>query len=203
MNNTDRRDDGTFLPTHGLSKHPLYHVWLNMKSRCSNPNNHKFELYGKRGITVCKEWASSFMAFYTWATANGYEKGLSLDRIDNNEGYCPENCRFATAEQQNQNRRVNRTITYKGKTQCLAAWGREIGIDEITIARRLDKGLPVQDVLSPKKRTKPCRIMLTYKGRTQSVIDWAKETGLSGKLIYKRLSKGYSVERVLEVDPAW
>ena len=57
-----------------------------MKSRCSNPNNHKFELYGKRGITVCKEWASSFMAFYTWATANGYEKGLSLDRIDEVSG---------------------------------------------------------------------------------------------------------------------
>jgi len=201
MNNIDRRDDGTFLPTHGLSNTPLYHVWLGMKSRCTNPNSPKFQRYGGRGITICKEWASSFKSFYTWAMENGYEKGLSIDRIDNDKGYFPDNCRFATDEQQNQNRCVNRTITYKGKTQCLAAWGREIGIDEITIARRLDKGLPVQDVLSPKKRTKPCRIMLTYKGKTQTVIDLAKETGLSEKLIYKRISKGYNAERVLEVSP--
>lgn len=91
---------------HGLTKHPLYGVWANMKQRCKDKGHHAYKNYGARGINVCDEWLNSFQAFYDWAMTNGYKKGLSIDRIDNDGDYCPENCRWATVLKQNLNQRV-------------------------------------------------------------------------------------------------
>ena len=89
---------------HNDCKHPLYHIWANMKERCTNVLAHDYPRYGGRGITVCDEWADSFVAFKTWAISAGWHKGLQIDRIDNNKGYCPENCRFVTARENSNNR---------------------------------------------------------------------------------------------------
>lgn len=94
-----------FATTHGKSRTRLYRILTGMKSRCYNPQSHKYPLYGARGITVCDEWKNSFQAFYEWAIANGYSDDLSIDRIDNDRGYSPNNCRWSTVTEQNRNRR--------------------------------------------------------------------------------------------------
>lgn len=78
----------------------LYRIWCNMKSRCYNKKFPKYKTYGNRGIKICEEWVKNYKEFKKWAFANGYEKELSIDRINNDGDYCPENCRWATAHQQ-------------------------------------------------------------------------------------------------------
>ena len=138
-----------------MVRHNLYHtklhgVWNGMKQRCSNPNNNSYKNYGGRGITVCDEW-QEFLPFYNWCMANGYEEGLTLDRIDNSIGYRPDNCRFVDRLVQANNNRRNILITAFGKTMTLPEWSREMNIKQNTIYRRLFimKWTPEESVGTP------------------------------------------------------
>ena len=93
------------VSTHGGSSTNLYTRWRGMKSRCLNPNHKHYKDYGGRGISICNEWKNDFAAFEKWALANGYRKDLSIDRIDNDKGYSPDNCRWATWHEQRTNQR--------------------------------------------------------------------------------------------------
>lgn len=133
--------------THGERHTKLYSQWSSMKARCSNPAHNRYELYGGRGIAVCAEWANNFEAFRDWAIANGYRDGLTIDRKDTDGPYSPENCRWATQKEQQNNRRNNRRITYGGKSQTLQQWAEERGIKRQTIQTRLSRGWPVSRAL--------------------------------------------------------
>lgn len=130
---------------HGRSKERLHAVWSSMINRCYSPKNKCFQMYGARGISVCDEWKNDYMAFRAWAIENGYNEsaGLgecTLDRIENSKGYSPENCRWASAAEQSNNRRSNVMITAFGKTQNILAWSRETGINYGTLRGRIVKG---------------------------------------------------------------
>lgn len=105
----------------------LYKRWVNMKSRCLTPKAPNYKYYGGRGVKICDEWVNDFMAFFAWAKANGYRKGLSLDRTDNNGDYTPLNCRWVSRKVQAQNRRNVRMISYKGRINTLNGWASEFG----------------------------------------------------------------------------
>lgn len=107
------------LSTHGLTRHQLYPVWQGFKMRCNQVGNKDYERYGGRGIKYYSEWGD-FQEFYNWAISAGWESGLTLDRKDVNGDYSPDNCRFVTQKVQQNNRRNNKVVTYKGKTGKLS-----------------------------------------------------------------------------------
>ena len=90
---------------------PAYHVWRGLKSRCNNPKDQAYKNYGGRGVTVCDEWQNNVIAFSNWSLANGYQKGLTLDRIDTNGKYSPDNCRYVSMKDQQRNKRSNINIS--------------------------------------------------------------------------------------------
>lgn len=131
---------------------PLYHTWQQMKKRCSNPNVDGYENYGGRGITVCESWAASFESF---ARDMGERpEGMTLDRIDTDGPYSPENCRWATHTTQGRNRRNNRLLTMDGRTMSMIEWSEETGIPKRTLQSRLNiHGWSVRDALTTPVRT--------------------------------------------------
>ena len=127
---------------HGETRTRLHNLWLSMKARCQNPNNKSYHNYGGRGVTVCDEWSNSYESFRDWALANGYADNLSIDRLNNDMGYSPDNCRWVTFHQQQNNRRNNRVIEFTGKSMTLAEWAREIGVSHKTLHQRFRYGGP-------------------------------------------------------------
>ena len=139
--------------THGKSNTRLYEIWTDMKQRCLNPNQKTYKYYGGRGITICKEWIDDFMSFYDWALENWYQDKLTIDRIDVNGGYEPNNCRWVTMETQLGNTRRNHFVEINGESHTIAEWARIYGINPQTINSRLRKGISEQDaILIPVKR---------------------------------------------------
>lgn len=118
----------------------LYKTWATMKQRCHNPNDHAYERYGGRGITVCEEWFNDYHQFSKWAKESGYSDDLTLDRIDNNKGYFPGNCRWATYQDQARNRRNTRLATLNGETHDLSTWADITGIERNAIYQRIYRG---------------------------------------------------------------
>lgn len=135
-------------PTHSQCYTRVYRIYAKLKRRCYVEDDIAYPRYGGRGIVMCDEWKNSFEAFSKWAYENGYDDSLSLDRIDNNGIYSPENCRWANNYQQANNKRNNKIYTYKGKTQTLPIWCRELNLPYSTIWYRLSIGWTFEDAVS-------------------------------------------------------
>ena len=127
---------------HGESKTRLYKIWLGMKSRCNDHGCAGYENYGGRGISICKEWENDFLSFMAWALAHGYDESAprlqcTLDRIDVNGDYHPDNCRWISQKEQQQNKRNTHFITHNGETHSVAEWGQILGMNPNTIYSRI------------------------------------------------------------------
>jgi len=133
--------------THNMSYSRIYMTWRSMMARCYRKKNSSYKNYGGRGIVVLEKW-HSFENFLEWSKASGYKNTLTIDRIKNEKGYNPSNCRWATKLEQANNCRTNRKITFKGKTLTLAQWSRQTGVRSNTISNRLASGWSVERTLS-------------------------------------------------------
>ena len=197
-----------------MDKHTrLNYIFSSMKKRCYNPTCKAYKSYGGRGITICEEWLNperttiigthvhhvtkGFVAFKEWALNNGYADNLTIDRIDVNKGYSPDNCRWATSKEQQNNLRNNVIITYKGKTQTLAQWCEELNVDYHLVHHRLQRNWTVEKAFETKaNKGLP---LITYKDKTQTVKQWCKELNLKYRTVYDRLSKNWTVEEAFGI----
>lgn len=141
------------ITKHGHSHERIFYTWHDMIRRCENPHSSNYCNYGGRGISVCEEW-HDFMVFRDWALKNGYADNLSIDRIDCNKGYYPENCRFANTREQANNRRNNTRIVINNEAHTLAEWARIANINYSTLRLRYQRGISGKDLLSPTKLVK-------------------------------------------------
>lgn len=135
-----KRQLSDMVKKHGLKHTRLYSIWQNMKNRCRNANVPCYATYGGRGISVCDEWKDNFQAFYDWAMESGYSDDLTIDRIDVNGNYCPENCRWMTQKDQSNNLRKNVIVEIESEKHTLSEWSRISGVRYTTLYQRYLRG---------------------------------------------------------------
>lgn len=125
----------------------LDRIYYNMKTRCYNPKHERYYRYGGRGIKVCSEWLDNKQSFFNWALANGYQEDLSIDRIDNDGDYCPNNCRWVSCKTQAYNRASTKLIYCQGKTMCLKDWAKYLNMPYSSLLARLNKGETIENIV--------------------------------------------------------
>lgn len=140
--------------THGLSKVPLYSVWNNIRKRCYVKKTRQYKDYGGRGIKMYAKWINDPASFIRWCENNGWQKGLQVDRRNNDGHYYPRNIRFITHKEQQRNTRKNVFYTHEGQTKCIAEWAESLGVNYITVCVRIRRGWTINEALFGKKDKK-------------------------------------------------
>ena len=148
-----------FEKTHGGSRTRLYRIFQSIKARCYYTKHQQYHNYGGRGIKICDEWLNDFNKFRDWAMDNGYSEELTIDRIDVNGDYEPDNCRWATHKQQSNNRRDNHIIEFNGESHTVTEWADITGINEATMFNRIKAGWSIEDVITKPVRRKTIQTM--------------------------------------------
>lgn len=179
---------------HGFCGTRLYKVWTSIIDRCCNPECEAYPRYGGRGIGICAEWRDAGN-FCRWALANGYQRGKTIERVNNDGWYAPTNCTWADRVIQARNRRTSRLITYQGRTQSVAAWSEELGIPYRTLYERLRRGTPVERAFQPTMTSTVG--LFEANGETHTLMEWAKLSGIHPTTISHRLAGGWSPSRAV------
>ena len=144
-----QKERAALCGTHRESKSRLYKIWSNMKSRCLTESTTEYKNYGGRGICICDEWVNSYISFKEWALNNGYDSNLTIERIDVNGDYCPENCKWITKPQQANNTTKSRFITYNGETHTMAEWAKILGIPYSALNYRINNSkMSIEDAFT-------------------------------------------------------
>lgn len=179
---------------------PEYNAWMHMKRRCSGLSNSPGDAsYTKRGITVCERWRDSFQNFYDDMGERPSNKH-SIDRINNDGNYEPSNCRWATMEEQQNNRSNNTIVEYGGRKQTVTRWAREFGMKPDVLSARLHRyKMSVEEALTKEVREvkNKCPKTLEFNGTTDTIENWSQKTGISEECIRDRLLRDWSVKRAL------
>ena len=183
---------------HGLSNSKIYKKYIQIKQRCYNERRGCFKNYGGRGITMCDEWKNDFICFYNWAINNGYKDDLSIDRIDVNGNYEPNNCRWVDIETQANNRRNNHIVDLNGEKYTISNISKKFNINEGTIWSRIKQGKTSMEELTAKPYEKRKRTYITLNGETKSLIEWCKIYGKKKTTVFNRIKLyGYTPEEAL------
>ena len=122
-------------------------IYKNMIRRCYDEKAKDYKYYGAKGVKVCFSWKSSFASFCIWSLQNGYANDLTIDRKDNDKGYCPENCRWVPMSVQNRNKSQTRKINISGRTMCLKDWCKELGLNYDMVSMRIHRGMNEKEAL--------------------------------------------------------
>ena len=147
LRKTSGADNNNYKVGFAMNK-KLYWVYYAMLARCYNAKSPRYKDYGARGITVYKEWREDNKTFFAWAMANGYKEGLTLDRLNNDKGYSPDNCAWVLNKDNCNHNRKTHYLTYKGKTQSLKKWSEELGINYSTLRNRINRsGMTAEEAL--------------------------------------------------------
>lgn len=174
----------------------IYATYANMKQRCYYKKKSNYTNYGGRGIKLCNEWLGKdgFINFYNWAMANGYNDTLTIERIDVNGNYSPENCKWIPKDEQTKNKTNNIVIEIDGEKKILAEWCKELNLRYGFVHSRIQSGWDVKDALmKPKEKTG----LFEYKGQKLTIKELSNICGLSPKTIKSRLDRKWSITRII------
>ncbi len=179
--------------THGQRRSAEYRIWTHIKSRCLNEKVPEFKHYGGRGVFICDRWKNSFENFLA---DMGPRPGpqYSIDRRDNDGGYEPNNCRWASKKEQANNTRANRRVTIGHETKNMTQWADEIGVKREVIHKRLKRGVDISRLLEPTARAKT----FAFRGIVATIPEWSKSTGINRATLYWRINKqNWPLEKAL------
>lgn len=184
----------------------LYVLLMGIRQRCNNPNHVSYEHYGGRGIRVCTEWENDFMAFREWALDNGYNYDLprgvqTLDRIDVDKDYSPDNCRWVTIKEQQRNKRNTRLFEYNGEFNTVGKWAEILGFDcNLLRSRVFQYGMTIKEAIETPlyMRHSDKYAYVDYKGERKSILKISKETGIDHGVLLGRYRNGENIEEVVK-----
>lgn len=191
---------------HGLFSR-LYTIWKGMHLRCRYPSHAGYFRYGGRGIEVCDGWFE-YISFRDWAITNGYNESLTLDRIDNEKGYFPENCRWVTVKEQANNRRKSVSIEIFGESKNIKDWARDerCKVGANTFYRRFKSGMDPEEALTAplaKPYTYNGPAIMTAFGESKTVTEWSKDDRckVSAERLFYRYHKKMEPEKAITTPP--